>query len=113
MSDLMRKDNRAKIFWGTSGIVGGLGVWGLMGLLHQPIVAVVVGAVVLWGSWRLFQKPSSAMAGIVGMVAGVLIAATPIPLIGGMAGFLLGASGLGLLGGGIWTLYKVFRSRRV
>jgi hypothetical protein len=113
MSDLMRKDNRAKIFWGSTGIVGGLGVWGLMGLLHNPIVAVVTGALILWGSWRLFQKPSSAMAGMVGMVAGVLVAVSAFPMIGGLAGFLLGASGLGMLVGGVWTLVKVFRSRRV
>ncbi|NNM67644.1 MAG: hypothetical protein HKM06_06515 [Spirochaetales bacterium] len=111
MSDLMRKDNRVKIFWGTSSIVGGLGIWGLMGLLHNPIAAVVVGAVIFCVSWRLFQKPSSAMAGMVGMLAGVLVAVSPV--VGVLASFLLGASGLGLLAGGIWTLYKVFRSRRV
>ena len=71
-----------------------------------------MGGLVLWGSWRLFQKPKSALVGMVGLAAGVLVAAAGLPLVGGLAGTLLGISGIGLLAGGAWALYQVFRSRR-
>ena len=75
-------------------------------------LALVVGGAVLWGSWRLFQKPNSALVGMVGLAAGILVTATAVPIVGGLASLLLGLSGAGLVAGGAWAIYQVVKSRR-
>ncbi len=118
MSDLMKKENRGKLAIGTGGIAGGIGLLALQGLaahfcwLPYPIGPLVFGGLILWGSWRLFQKPSSALTGMIGLAAERLVAATAIPLVGGLASLLLTISGIGLLGAGIWSIVQVFRNRR-
>ena len=113
MSDLMKRENRGKLALGAGGVAGGIGLLAVMGLVasHWP-VALVVGAAVLWGSWRLFQKPKSALIGMGGLAAGVVIAATGLPLVGGLAQLLLTLSGVGLIAGGAWVIYQVLKSRR-
>lgn len=113
MSDLMKRETRGKLALGTGGIVAGVALLGLTGwIVSLGAFALVPGALVLWGSWRLFQKPSSSLVGMVGLAAGVLIAATALPLVGGLASLLLTLSGVGLLAGGVWSVVQVFRSRR-
>ena len=113
MSDLMKKETRGKVALGAGGVAGGIGILAVTSLVasHWP-VALVVGGLILWGSWRLFLKPSSALAGMVGLAAGILVAASGIPLVGGLASLLLGISGIGLIAGGVWAISQVFRSRR-
>ena len=113
MSDLMKKETRGKMALGAGGIAGGVALMSLTGFVAGNFIpALVVGGLVLWGSWKLFQKPNSALVGMVGLAAGVLVAASGIPLVGGLASLLLSLSGIGLIGGGVWALYQVFRSRR-
>lgn len=113
MSDLMKKESRGKIALGAGGIAGGIALMSLTGIVAGNFVlALGVGAAILWGSWKLFQKPNSALVGMVGLAAGVLVAAAGIPLVGGLASLLLGVSGIGLVAGGAWALYQVFKSRR-
>lgn len=118
MSDLMKPENRGKLAIGAGGAAGGIGLLALQGLaahflwLPYPLGPLVFGALVLWGSWRLFQKPNSALVGMIGLAAGALVAATAIPLVGGLASLLLTISGIGLIAGGIWSIVQVFRSRR-
>lgn len=113
MSDLMKRETRGKIALGAGGIAGGIALMSLTGFVAGNFVpALVVGALILWGSWKLFQKPNSALVGMVGLAAGVLVAAAGIPLVGGLASLLLGISGVGLVAGGAWALYQVFKSRR-
>jgi len=113
MSDLMRKETRGKLALGAGGIAGGIGIWAVTGVVAAAWpLALAVGGVILWGSWRLFQKPNSALVGMVGLAAGVLVAATGLPFVAGLAKLLLGLSGLGLVAGGVWAVVQVFRSRR-
>lgn len=113
MSDLMKRENRGKMAIGAGGVVGGLAVLTVGGMVAgQFIPALVVGGLVLWGSWKLFQKPNSALVGMVGLAAGVLVAASGVPLVGGLASLLLSLSGIGLVAGGAWAIYQVFKSRR-
>ncbi len=113
MSDLMKRENRGKMAIGAGGIAGGLALLSLTGFVAGNFVpALIVGGLILWGSWRLFQKPNSALVGMVGLAAGVLVAAAGIPLVGGLASLLLGVSGIGLVAGGAWAIYQVFKSRR-
>ena len=113
MSDLMKKENRGKIAIGTGGIAGGIGILAVSSIVAGSWpVALVVGGLILWGSWRLFQKPNSALVGMVGLAAGVLVTATAIPLVGGLASMLLGLSGIGLIAGGAWAIYQTLKSRR-
>jgi len=115
MSDLMKKENRGKIALGTGGIAGGIGVLVVKGIASSffwPVGPLVVGGLILWGSWRLFQKPNSALVGMVGLAAGLLVAATALPVIGPLAGFLLTLSGIGLIAGGAWAIYQTVKSRR-
>jgi len=115
MSDLMKRETRGKLALGAGGVAGGIGVLAVNAFaahLFWPIGPLVVGGLILWGSWRLFQKPSSALVGMVGLAAGVLIAATALPLIGGLASLLLTISGIGLIAGGVWSVVQVFRNRR-
>ena len=113
MSDLMKKETRGKIALGAGGVAGGIGILALTGFVAgQFLPAIVVGGLVLWGSWRLFQKPNSALVGMVGLAAGILVAASGIPLVGGLASLLLWISGVGLIAGGVWAVSQVFRSRR-
>ena len=113
MSDLMKRENRGKLALGAGGVAGGIGLLAVMGVVASSWpVALVVGAVVLWGSWKLFQKPNSALIGMVGLAAGVVIAATGLPLVGGLAKLLLTLSGIGLIGSGVWAIYQVFKNRR-
>jgi predicted lipid-binding transport protein (Tim44 family) len=46
------------------------------------------------------------------MGAGILTAASAVPLVGGLAQLLLNLSGIALLGGGIWTIFRVIRNRK-
>jgi hypothetical protein len=113
MSDLMKRENRGKMAIGAGGVVGGIAVLAVGGMVAgQFLPALVVGGLVLWGSWKLFQKPNSALVGMVGLAAGVLVAASGIPLVGGLASLLLSLSGIGLVAGGAWAIYQVFKSRR-
>ena len=113
MSDLMKRENRGKIALGAGGIAGGVGLMALTGIVASSWpVALVVGGLILWGSWRLFQKPNSAMIGMLGLAAGALVAATGIPLVGGLAHLLLTLSGIGLVVGGGWAIWQVLKSRR-
>ena len=114
MGDLMKQpESRGKLALGASGIVAGIAVWAIMGFVAGAwYLPLVVGALTLWGSWRLFQKPSSAMAGMLGLAAGALVTATALPIIGPLAGFLLGLGGFGLFAGGVLAVFQVFRSRR-
>lgn len=115
MSDLMKRETRGKLALGAGGVAGGIGVLvvnGFAASLLPPFGPLVVGGLILWGSWRLFQKPSSALMGIVGLVAGALVAATALPLVGGLASLLLTLSGLGLIGAGAWSIVQVLRARR-
>jgi hypothetical protein len=114
MSDLMKRENRGKLALGAGGIAGGVAVLVVNGfLVHAPfIIPLIVGGLVVWGSWRLFQKPNSALVGMVGLAAGVLMAATAIPIVKVLADTLLTISGIGLLAGGIWSIVQVFRRRR-
>lgn len=115
MSDLMKKENRGKIALGAGGIAGGVAVLVVKGIAASffwPIGPLVVGGLILWGSWRLFQKPNSALVGMVGLAAGILVAASTIPVIGPLAGFLLTLSGVALIAGGVWAIYQTFKSRR-
>ena len=113
MSDLMKKEARGKMALGAGGIAGGFALMSLTGFVAGNFLpALVVGGLVLWGSWKLFQKPNSALVGMVGLAAGVLVAASGLPLVGGLASLLLSLSGIGLVAGGAWALYQVFRSRR-
>ena len=112
-SDLMKPENRGKMAIGVSGISGGLGVLILAGFVAGHFIpALIIGGLVLWGSWRLFQKPKSALVGMVGLAAGVLVVASGIPLVGGLADLLLKLSGIGLIAGGVWAIYQVMKSRR-
>ncbi len=111
MSDLMKKENRGKVVLGAGGIAGGIGALVLSSMTANPLVAVVLGAGMLWGGWRLFQKPNSFLLGVVGMAAGILTAASAIPLVGGLATTLLTLSGIGLVAAGIWAIVKVVRDR--
>jgi len=98
---------------GAGGIIGGFALMSLTGFVAgQFLPALVVGGLVLWGSVKLLQKPNSALVGMVGLVAGGLVAASGLPLVGGLASLLLGLSGFGLIAGGGWAIYQVFRSRR-
>lgn len=113
MSDLMKKETRGKLALGAGGVAGGLGVLALIPLLtSQWPVALGAGFLILWGSWKLFQKPNSALVGMVGLAAGILVTASGIPLVGGLAKLLLSLSGIGLAAGGAWAIYQVFKSRR-
>jgi len=113
MSDLMKKENRGKLALGSGGIAGGVALMALTGFVAGHFIpALVVGGLVLWGSWKLFQKPNSALVGMIGLAAGVLVAAAALPLVGGLASLLLGLSGIGLVAGGGWAIFQVFRSRR-
>jgi len=113
MGDLMKKENRGKLAIGAGGIAGGVALMSLTGFVAGHFIpALVVGGLVLWGSWRLFQKPNSALVGMVGLAAGVLVAAAGLPIVGGLASLLLGLSGIGLLAGGVWAVYQVMKSRR-
>ena len=115
MSDLMKSENRGKVAIGAAGIAGGIGVLVVKGIaasLFWPVGPLVVGGLILWGSWRLFQKPNSALVGMVGLAAGALVAATAIPIVGGLAAVLLTISGIGLIAGGAWALWQVFKNRR-
>jgi hypothetical protein len=113
MSDLMKKETRGKLALGAGGIAGGVGLWVVTGILTSAWpVALVAGAAILWGSWRLFQKPNSALVGMVGLAAGALVAATALPVVGHLANLLLGISGFGLVAGGAWAIYQVLKSRR-
>ncbi len=116
MSDLMKKENRGKLALGVGGVLGGIGVFAMAGIIHAlpfyPFSTIAAGILVLWGGWRLFQKPNSVLTGLVGMAAGLLVAVSPLPLVGGLAKILLDVSGVGLIAAGIWTIYKVFRDRR-
>ena len=113
MSDLMKKEARGKMALGVGGIAGGIGVLTVGGMVAASWpLALVVGGVIVFGSWRLFQKPNSALVGMVGLAAGILVTATAIPLVGGLASLLLGLSGIGLLAGGIWAIYSTVKSRR-
>ena len=112
MSDLMKRENRGKVVLGAGGVLGGIGVLTLASLAHAPLVALGLGAVIRYGGWRLFQKPNSFLMGVVGMAAGILTAASAVPLVGGLAQLLLNLSGIALLGGGIWTIFRVIRNRK-
>lgn len=113
MSDLMKRETRGKLALGAGGIAGGVALMALTSAVASVwYVALGVGAVVLWGSWKLFQKPNSALVGMLGLAAGILVAATALPLVGGLASLLLGLSGVGLVAGGVWSVYQVFKSRR-
>lgn len=113
MSDLMKPENRGKLALGAGGIAGGVGIWAVTGIVASAWpLALGVGAVVLWGSWKLFQKPNSALVGMVGLAAGVLVAATGLPFVAGLAKMLLGLSGLALVAGGGWAIFQVFKNRR-
>lgn len=113
MSDLMKRETRGKMAIGAGGVAGGLAVLTVGGIVagSWPL-ALVVGGLVLWGSWKLFQKPNSALVGMVGLAAGVLVTATAIPLVGGLASLLLTLSGVGLVAGGAWAIYQAVKSRR-
>ena len=113
MSDLMKRENRGKIALGAGGIGGGLAILAVTGIVASSWpVALVVGGLTLWGSWRLFQKPNSALVGMVGLAAGVLVTATGLPIVHGLAQLLLTVSGIGLVAGGAWAIYQTFKSRR-
>ena len=113
MSDLMKRENRGKIALGASGIGGGAGILLLTGIVAGHFLpALVIGGLVVWGSWRLFQKPNSALVGMVGLAAGLLVVASGIPIVGGLASLLLGISGLGLLAGGVLAVWQVIKNRR-
>lgn len=113
MSDLMKRETRGKIALGAGGVAGGIALLSLTGMVAGHFIpALVVGGLVLWGSWKLFQKPNSALVGMVGLAAGVLVAASGIPFVGGLASLLLGLSGFGLIAGGAWAVYQAFQSRR-
>jgi hypothetical protein len=113
MSDLMKRETRGKVALGVGGVAGGIGILALTGFVGGHFLpALVVGGLVLWGSWKLFQKPNSALVGMVGLAAGVLVAAAGLPIVGGLAGLLLGISGFGLIAGGAWAVYQVAKSRR-
>ncbi len=113
MGDLMRRENRGKLAIGAGGIAGGVALMSLTGFVAGHFLpALVIGGLVLWGSWKLFQKPNSALVGMVGLAAGVLVAAAGLPLVGGLASLLLGLSGVGLVAGGAWAVFQVFKSRR-
>jgi hypothetical protein len=113
MGDLMKKENRGKIALGAGGVAGGIGIMVVSGIVaHSWPVALVVGGLIVWGSWRLFQKPNSALVGMVGLAAGLLVTATAVPLVGGLASLLLGMSGIGLIAGGVWAIYQTVKSRR-
>jgi len=113
MSDLMKKETRGKLALGASGIGGGAGILLLMGFVAGHFLpALVIGGLVVWGSWRLFQKPNSALVGMVGLAAGLLVVASGIPIVGGLASLLLGISGLGLLAGGVLAVWQVIKNRR-
>jgi len=113
MSDLMKKENRGKIALGAGGVAGGVALMTLTSFVAGHFLpALVVGGLVLWGSWKLFQKPNSALVGMIGLAAGVLVAAAGLPLVGGLASLLLGLSGIGLVAGGAWAIYQTVRSRR-
>ena len=88
MSDLMKRENRTKVVLGAGGIAGGLGALVLAGLAHSPLIALGLGAAVLYGGWKLFQKPNSFLLGVVAMAAGVLTAASGVPFVGGLAELL-------------------------
>jgi len=76
MSDLMKKETRGKLALGAGGVVGGVGLLTLTGFVAGHFFpALILGGLILWGSWRLFQKPSSALAGMIGLAAGVVVAA--------------------------------------
>jgi hypothetical protein len=108
----MKRENRGKVVLASGGVVGGIGVLALASLAHTPFIALGLGALILYGGWKLFQKPNAFFAGVIAMAAGVLTAASAVPLVGGLASLLLNVSGIALLGGGIWTLFKVFRDRK-
>jgi len=113
MSDLMKKENRSKIALGATGVAGGVALITLTSYVAGHFLpALIVGGLVVWGGWKLFQKPNSALVGMIGLAAGVVVAAAGIPIVGGLASLLLGISGIGLIGGGIWAIYQTFRSRR-
>jgi TRAP-type C4-dicarboxylate transport system permease small subunit len=113
MSDLMKKETRGKLALGAGGIAGGVGILVVSGIVASSWpVALVVGGLVLWGSWKLFQKPHSALVGMVGLAAGILVAATAVPLVGHLASLLLTLSGVGLAAGGVWAIVQVFKARR-
>lgn len=113
MGDLMKKENRSKLAWGSAGVGGGIAVISLTGIVAgQLFPALGIGALILFGGWKLFQKPKSALAGMVMMAAGILTAAAGIPLVGGLASFLMGLSGVGMLLAGGWTIYRVFKNRK-
>jgi len=113
MSDLMKRETRGKIALGAGGIAGGIAIWAVTGVVASAWpVALVVGGAILWGSWKLFQKPNSALVGMVGLAAGVLVAATGLPLVAGLAKLMLGLSGLALVAGGAWAIFQVFKSRK-
>ena len=113
MSDLMKKETRGKMAIGAGGIAGGIALMSLTGFVAgQFLPALVVGGPVLWGSWKLFLKPNSALVGMVGPAAGVLVAEAGLPIVGGLASLLLGLSGIGLVAGGAWAIFQVFKSRR-
>ena len=113
MSDLMKKEARGKLALGAGGVAAGIALWTVTGwLVASWPVALISGGVILWGSWRLFQKPRSASAGMVGLVAGLLVTASAVPLVGPLAKMLLFLGGIGLVASGAWALYQVFKSRR-
>jgi len=113
MGDLMKKESRGKLALGAGGVAGGVALLSLTGFVAGHFVpALIVGGVVLWASWRLFQKPNSALVGMVGLAAGLLVAAAGLPIVGGLASLLLTLSGLGLAAGGAWAIWQVVKGRR-
>ena len=114
MSDLMKPENRGKIAFGAGGIAGGIVVLAVSSFIaHLAFLpALVIGGAVLAGSWYLFQKPKSALTGMLGIVAGVVIAASALEPIKFIASGLLTLGGIGMIAAGAWAIYRVFKSRR-
>ncbi len=111
MNDMVpRKDMVKYGMQAAGGVVGGIALLVLNGLSAVPSL-IVGGAVAVLGLIIGSDKKDK-LAGTIVTVAGLITAATAIPLLGGIAGFLMKVSGIGLLimgGLNLWKFIKGYK----
>jgi len=117
MGDLVPRKTMVKQGgYAFGGLAGGIALFALhaiAGPAHFLTSLIIGGAVALVGL-AIGSSRDDRTAGTIVTAAGIVTAATAIPLIGGLAGALLTISGVGLLivgGINLWKFVKNYRKR--
>lgn len=92
-------------------VLNSLPAWSILGFAPIPLG---IGAILALAGWNNLKKHEGSLGGLLALGAGVLTAASGLPLLGGLAGFALGAGALGgLIYGGLqfFRFWKGLKSR--